>query len=275
MAPIYEVSNDDAPFAERLGFQRRNDLETQSQRVELDTKNWIALPQEFSGLDYPLSIDPARISYNSAVEIAEKNLGLDLENTSRDSLGREFIGDINHSEALKLNEIMGNKTLSLIEARSFLNLLYQGMQGKIEVYTEKGERLKEEYLQKIFEDITKVQSPWRAEWLDCFFEQREDLFVKYHVFEDGKVVQKSEKLDKNTLMQDKTPGISLEGWLENPTQEGLPPKKIKEGSLFYWAPVNNRVAGFGAYSGGAGLGCDGDPSVRGSDLGVRAAKQLK
>ena len=88
------------------------------------------------------------------------------------------------------------------------------------------------------------------------------------------VPQNSEILDKNTLMKDKTPGISLENWLETSTKQGFPSRKVKSGDLYYWSSRsdNNSVARFYAYSGGAGLVCGRFPSGRNADLGVRAVR---
>lgn len=128
---------------------------------------------------------------------------------------------------------------------------------------------------EIYDEITKVKSPWRAEWLDADFKtQGKNLIVNYNTFEDGKIVQKSAVLDKDTLMKDKTPGISLENWLEDSTPQGLPSENIKLGDLFYWYPRsdNNSVAWFVAYDDGAFLDCGRGPSDGGGNLGVRAAK---
>ena len=72
-------------------------------------------------------------------------------------------------------------------------------------------------------------------------------------------------------MEDKTPGINLNDWLNSPITQGLPKSNIKSGELYYWAPMkdNNSVARFGADSGGAGLFCDGGPSGASASLGVR------
>jgi len=131
--------------------------------------------------------------------------------------------------------------------------------------------------QDIYNDITEMRDSWRAEWLDADLKTKgKDLIVNYHVFnENGKIVKKSEILDKNTLMKDKTPGIDLEYWLNNPTEQGLPTKKTKSGDLYYWYPRkdNNSVARFDANSDMAILDCGRYPSCGNSYLGVRAAKQ--
>ena len=91
--------------------------------------------------------------------------------------------------------------------------------------------------QNLFDDITQVRIPRRAEWIDADFKVKDKkLYINSdHVYEDGNLVPKnSESLDKNTLMADRTPGISLDSWLENPTKQGLPSKEVKSGNLYYW-----------------------------------------
>jgi len=134
---------------------------------------------------------------------------------------------------------------------------------------------------EIYKDITEVRSPWRAEWLDADFKTKgEDLYIHYnHKIDENKslVPQNSEVLGKNTLMKNKTPGISLENWLENPTKQGLPSKKTSSGNLSYWNPRsdNNSVARFDADDVRAFLDCDGYPSDGFSYLGVRAVREEK
>jgi hypothetical protein len=78
-------------------------------------------------------------------------------------------------------------------------------------------------------------------WLDAYFEKREDGF---YVLTGNKT--KAEKLDKNTLMEDRTPGISLDSWLSNPTSQGLPRKNVAEGDLHYWSVSDGLVSMFKA-----------------------------
>ena len=131
--------------------------------------------------------------------------------------------------------------------------------------------------QDIYKEVTEVRNPWRSEWLDADFKTKgENLIINYHVFDENrKITKKSKVLDKDTLMKDKIPGIDLASWLNNSTEQGLPKKDSKKGSLYYEHPKadNDSVAGFVADGGGAGLCCDGFPSVAYSYLGVRAAKQ--
>lgn len=128
----------------------------------------------------------------------------------------------------------------------------------------------------IYDNITKERIPWRSERLDADFKvQGKNLVVNYHIFKNGKIVRKSEVLDKNTLMENRT-GISLENWINSDqTKQGLPFKNIKEGDLSYWHPRSNdnSATSFGTGFDGAGLFCNDYFSERYSRLGVRAVKQ--
>jgi len=125
---------------------------------------------------------------------------------------------------------------------------------------------------QIYNEITEVKSPWRAEWIDAYFEQRDDGM---YLLTGNKT--KAEKLDKSTLMNDRTPGISLDSWIEGSdeevTSQGLPSKKITKGDLYHWYPRNNVVAIFYALSVRALLYFGRLPSFGCDDLGVRAAEQ--
>ncbi|MBI5803182.1 hypothetical protein HY448_00670 [Candidatus Pacearchaeota archaeon] len=118
---------------------------------------------------------------------------------------------------------------------------------------------------KLYNEVTQVRSPWRAEWIDALFEKREDGM---YILTENKT--KAEKLDDDTLMEDRTPGISLDSWLNNHTSQGLPRKNVEKGDLYFWAPENGSVARFYAGSDEADLNCYGGPFDWGSNLGVRA-----
>ncbi len=118
-----------------------------------------------------------------------------------------------------------------------------------------------------YNDITQVRSPWRAEWLDAYFEKRGR---QWNILTGNR--SKTKKLE-GALMEDRTPGISLDSWLENPDSSGLPRQDVAEGSLYYWGPRDALVARFGADSDWANLDCCRNPSNWNSGLGVRAVKE--
>ena len=114
----------------------------------------------------------------------------------------------------------------------------------------------------IYNEITEVRIPWRSNWLDAYFEQRDEGM---YVLTGNKT--NAEKLD-DCLMEDKTPGIDIEDWLNNPTKQGLPKLNSPKGEMYYWSPRNGAVARFDADFDRADLGCDWYPLVTYSDLGV-------
>jgi len=165
--------------------------------------------------------------------------------------------------------------LNLRQFVDFLNLLKTG-----KVYNGKGNKLSSTKIREIYNEITKVKSTWRAEWLDADFklENNNDLYMNFnHKTINGKLEpQNSEKLT-NYLAKDKNPGIDLEYWLKNANDLGLPTPNTPKGDLYYYQPEkdNNSVARFGAYSCWACLGCDWDPRSSGSSVGVRPIKIKK
>ena len=170
---------------------------------------------------------------------------------------RYYLGSNWHDCTSKLHK-QNERMPTILEFREFLN------------YTKIN-------AQDIYKEITEVRNPWRSEWLDANFKvEGKNLFMYYHEFDSmGKIIQKKVKLDNTTLMQDKTPGISLDSWLADATKQGLPKEGINDGSLDYWFPRsdNNSVARFFAGSDGASLGCNWYPSSFNGNLGVRAVRR--
>jgi len=134
------------------------------------------------------------------------------------------------------------KMLKINEFREFLKYLISAPNNQ-------------EY-KNIFNEITEVRTPWRAEWLDANFKVKNKGLLKkdeLYILTENK--SKEEKLE-DCLMEDKTPGINLEDWIngKNITSQGLPNKNIQSGNLYYWKPGsdNNPVARFSAGVDGAG-----------------------
>ncbi len=131
---------------------------------------------------------------------------------------------------------------------------------------------------EVYNDITEVRSPWRAEWIDADFKiKNKKLYINSnHVLDsNGNLIPEDSKpLSRITLMKDSR--ISLEDWIKkNHTKQGFPTKKTKSGDLYYWYPKddNNSVARFYAYDVGSGFSCGRDPSGRSFSLGVRAVRK--
>ena len=205
-----------------------------------------------------------RLAYDAEVDKASKKLGLNLQDNNQG-----YIGNINWEQALNLNKELGNFTLNPKLFAEFLKLLKSGR-----AFNGAGKKVDPKELEQILNEITEVRNPWRAEWLDNKYSKSNDkIQVTYHKFDSsGNLVEVTEQLDPETLIQNKTPGINLEDWIENPTLQGLPKSNVKDGSLYFWQPTEGRVARFVAGADGAGLGCYGGPLGSDPGLGVRAAK---
>lgn len=174
----------------------------------------------------------------------------------------------------------GNFMLGIRQFVDFLNLLRTG-----KAYDGTGKLTDSKRIEGILDEIYKVGGSWRSEWLDADFKV---LDKKFGIF-GGKVAMnyehrmvngtltptRKDEVLEGYLDQDKKPGINLNEWLKNATYQGLPTSNIPDGDLYYWRPGkdNNSVAGFGADSGRAGLGCNRNPSNAGASLGVRAARK--
>ena len=82
---------------------------------------------------------------------------------------------------------------------------------------------------KILDEILTVRHSWRGEWLDAKFTKMDKKWViDYHKFDSGNIASVGETLDKNTLLEYKTPGINLEEYIQNHTVQGLPLKDISK-----------------------------------------------
>jgi len=126
---------------------------------------------------------------------------------------------------------------------------------------------------EIFNDITEVRSPWRAEWLNARFEERNGLYmISENVLVNGRYQDIEQKLD-NYLNKDKIPGISLDEWINSNASHGLPIAKMGKGPLYYRPPVKGCVAWFVSGSAWAALYCPRLPDSSSASLGVFACAE--
>ena len=150
----------------------------------------------------------------------------------------------------------------------FLTLLKRG-----KAFNGQGNKIPKNQLEQILKEIIEIRSPVRAELLDADFKVINDiLHINYnHRTIGGQLQPNDSEVLQPYLAQNKTPGISLDYWLNNATHQGLPPTNTSDGELYYWAPMsdNMSVARFGASSDRAFLFCGWDPRISISSLGVR------
>ena len=200
-----------------------------------------------------------------------QKLNLSLSNTNKESDGTPYIGNINHANALSLAEKAGGFVLSTLEATDLLHRLMHGIDKNEKVYYANGTEVPVKVLEYMFNEMTEIRNPWRSEWLHASFGNKTITYPKFD--SSGNRVIVTEPLDKDTLMKDKIPGISLADYLKNPTSQGLPRKNAGDGSLYYWHPVDERVAGLFAGCAWVGLVCSWDPDGV-TSLGVRRSKKI-
>jgi len=257
-----------------------SNLNNASQISDINDQDWIVVPQSFSRLNYQFSFSPARLSYCPGVEEVSEGLGLQLENTSKDSLDREFIGNIKWFNALRTARALGSQVIGLSEIRTASELLYRGMKSEIPVYDNSGKQINTKFLEQIFNDIYKVQAPWRAEWIDADFKKignSDNLELRYnHLFDASGEISgyDSKPIGSDALTENKQ--ISLADYLlSSYTPQGFPKLGTPKGNYHYFAPLldNKSVAGLGADSDRADLGCFRYPDDGGSNLGVRLTRR--
>ena len=128
-------------------------------------------------------------------------------------------------------------------------------------------------LLQLYNEITEVRNSWRGNWLDAYFEKKKDGL---YLLTSNKI--KSEKLE-TCLMENKTPGISLEQWIDrkNVTRQGIPSENIKidDNGLWYSHPVDGRIARFYVGYLNSDIKCDRGPSPGSSNLGVFGVADLE
>src|SRR3989338_10910116 len=259
----------------REGVKKKNSPRKNSnQRLHIgsltEPENWLFLEARRHGNhDFPdLYVCLNRLSYSPEVKAIKESLDFKVENTAQLEVGIPYIGNINHEQAMWLVEQLGYP-LSLRTGVDFLKELRDGARGSKIVHDGNGNRITDtSRLERFYKEITEVRDPYRAEW---FSDKFGDNTITHNIIKpDGTMQEVTEPVDG--LIEDKTPGINLDYWLNNATPQGLPPVNTPDGNLYYWKPVNGRVAGFYADSVGVCLDCVGYPVNSYSALGVRAAK---
>lgn len=244
MAPIIKVSEDVLKGLDKFSVPYEVVPET-SVKHSFDKSQFIKL----EGQDYGYGIKwgdcnvaMARNSYSPEMAEIGKRLNCNVQNTGKDSLGREFIGNINWDEALKIALLYGDlleeprysNALFMRQLPDFLKLLKSG-----KAYDGNGKKIDSKILENIFNDITQVKSPWRAEWIDGDFKYKNSILylAQSHALDSsGNLIpQYVKRLDK-CLIENRIPGINLEQWIQNPTRQGLVRKNSKKGRFILLLP---------------------------------------
>ena len=101
-----------------------------------DPENYIILPgNQHRNYSYPdLIVAKYRLFADSSVLSTAQSVGLTVQHTARERNGREYIGNINWTDAIKLNLALDNFTLNIRQFIDFKELLEAGVKGSKKVY---------------------------------------------------------------------------------------------------------------------------------------------
>ena len=160
----------------------------------------------------------------------------------------------------------------MLNLRQTADLLHDLHTGTL--YDETGTQLSSSIVQELLNDMIQVRDPWRAEWIDAQFQKKGELWtISYdHRTKNGILTPERIETLEACMMQDQFPGIDLQNWIQKATIQGMPATTTTNGSMYYWGPKDNTVAGLDANSYGVSLYCDRDPPNSYSALGVRKAR---
>ena len=248
--------------------------------IKKDTpkRNLIYVPAEFTEGKFDVYVDSARIASCPEVREAGKKLRLKLKNTGKDLLKRKYVVEISQDEIRKIALLLGASLVPVELVPYFFRLLSQGANSKNKVYDGDKNELKPEYCERIFLDITSINSTCQGEWFEDSFSQEKDGLHGNRKFtldsNNNLVVGESYLLGPETLMENRFPGISLDSYVEHPTSQGFPKKDIESGETYYWAPQNGSGAWFFVSGSGAGF-CFGAGSGGGQGIGGRLVFSAK
>lgn len=221
-------------------------------------------------------LDPKFEPKEEAVQVTINSLNINLE---------EYIKLPEHNLYISKTKILHNldwqdtwtelekqnqNMLTIKQFTDFIELLRKGVYVKKEVYDAKGNKIELDELKQIYNEITEARDPWRAEWLDAYFEEKPAILPDQGgLYLLTKNKRKEEKLLEDYVKEDYYADLSF-------NKQGLPIKtSIKQRygqgkNVYYWAPVSGRVARFSAGSDWASLiCCFRDTSNSYSGLGVR------
>ena len=255
----------------------------------LNKGDYIILPGAKHGsYEYgDLLVAKRRLVYGPEVEQVAKTLGLtnladasgnkSFGNTSLTSNGHayDYIGNINWDQALKLNLALGGKTLNPRQHADLRKLLQDGIDNNLKVHDGQNNEVSSQELFAIYNDLLENKNPWRSEWLDAkFTKDGEDWKITYnHILDaSGNLIGKTEGLEECIMNENCATDLIF-------NHQGLATTKstnqnYEQGkNVYFWHPRENRVAGFDADSGRAGLDCSGGPSAANGRLGVRVARE--
>lgn len=230
--------------------------------------NFILLPETKEHPD--ILVAKHRLALDSKVREIATAFGFKLNNTAKELRGNNpYIGYITYSQAQRINIALLGFTLPVLYFNEHLDLLYEGANGNTPAYDENGKRLPRVESEDLLKEMVEQRDPWRGETLDAKFGNGT---ITYYRFVGGELVEVTEPLDEDTLMEDRR--ISFGYWLKNPTSQGLVRRDTPEGDIYSWYPKkDNSVAWFDADSDGVDFDFCWNLHDSNSAFGVRLARK--
>ena len=191
------------------------------------------------------------------------------------------LGNLDWYEQIPLVEHLGYSRMDNRQGLDFINLLRNGLEGKI-VKDGNDKQLEIDEIQDILDKLNKRGDPWRSEYLDARFEVTNDKVIIYsgHYTDSSLSLQERIKLEnikfKYSKEIPKNKIVMSDGWtkFDNFNEQGVCTKLEESDEVYNWYPRNDAVGRFLAYSDGFGLVCSGDPLDSGPRVGMRLAKIL-
>ncbi len=237
-----------------------------------DPDQWMLLEgRQHDNYSYnDLLVSMHRLGYNSEVEKAAKEIGIQVKNTSEEKDKTPYIGNINWEEAIKLNLTLGNITLSPRQGMDLMLDLRKAIKGSKKIYDGKGNEIDTPKLKIVYNEIWAKRDPWRGEWLDAKFRTSGgDLgMLSLHAISGNKIVPHYVMALEDHVREDSYVSLTR---INN---QGLPTVANENVTpLFFYYPKIEAVAWFVADSDRADLSCDRVPSGRYDGLGVRAVRE--
>jgi hypothetical protein len=233
-----------------------------------DGRQYLLLEAGTKGLREDRVIGMRRLGLEPELRGFVNEFGLKLAETAKEDSDHSYIDNINWKQAISLPFALRAEALTLPEFWGVYRTLEEGMNGR-RVYNGLGKKVNERQIRVWHDEWFGKRGPQRGVWIDAlFFEKNGALYIKqnHRIREDGLLVAgMSAKLKKHCEISWGLIDIS------SVNEQGLWTRISDEGKIYGYSPVKNSVAWFYANSGGAGLGCDGDPTYSDSSLGVIAS----
>ncbi|MBI2672758.1 hypothetical protein HYX19_00710 [Candidatus Woesearchaeota archaeon] len=222
---------------------------------------------------YPdLLVSMHRLGLNEDVQKAANKLDLIVTNTAQEQDGHQYIGNINHEQAIKLVIESGYIPVNLRLFVDFLKEIKSGLNGKKKVYDGDKNIVPYNRLLTAWNEITEVRELWRGEWFsDQYTKLKGKFYVSFYKINNRELEPVTEQLDQDILMVDRP--INFEDWLNNATVHGTPRNNsFCVADLRYWHPIEEGKAWFGIINSEKRFGCDMDSSYLNTWLGIRPAR---